>query len=120
MDGDLTPERIQKLIESATNPVAHYRRQICARLASQIYNQFGIDGLLDLLTGIDNAGRFSSIVVIDRDEIDNFLFDTYGVFDPDMFEKVQLTESWDDFIAETLEKAGKVLGEIVEDILKEG
>lgn len=120
MDGDLTPERIHKLIQSATNPVAHYRRQVCKRLANQIYNQFGIDGLLDLLSGIDDAGRFASVVVIDRDEIDNFLFETYGIFDPDMFEKVQLSEAWDDFLAETLEKSGKALGEIIESIVREG
>jgi hypothetical protein len=119
MDGDLTPEKIQRLVESATNPVAHYRRQICRRLARQTYNQFGIDGLMDLLTGIDDAGRFSSVVVIDRDEIDNFLFETYGIFDPDMFEKVQMTDEWDEFIAETIERSGMVIGRIIDSIVRE-
>ncbi len=119
MDEDLTPERIKNLVDSATNPIVHYRRQICRRLAKQIYNQFGVDGLLDLLTGIDEAGRFASVVVIDRDEIDNFLFDTYGVFDPDMFDKVQLTAQWDEFVCEILERSGAAVGEIINSIVND-
>lgn len=119
MDGDLTPDRLKHLVDSATNPSAHYRRQICRRLSKQIYNQFGIDGLLDLLTGIDEAGRFSSVVVIDRDEIDNFLFEQYGIFDPDMFEKVQLSDEWDDFVADVLAESGKKIGEIINLIIEE-
>lgn len=119
MDDDLTPEKLQRIVESATNPVVSYRRQICRRLARQTYNQFGIDGLLDLLSGIDDAGRFASVVVIDRDEVDNFLFDNYAIFDPDMFEKVQMTEEWDAFIADTMSEAGRVIGEIVQSIIED-
>ena len=63
------------------------------------------------------VGRFSSVVIIDRDEIDNYLFNTYGSFDPDMFEKVQLTQEWDDFIVETMDRAGAALGKIVDGIV---
>lgn len=119
MDDGLTPDKLNRLVGSATNPLAHYRRQICTRLARQTYNQFGIDGLLDLLSGIDEAGRFSSIVVIDRDEIDNYLFDNYGIFDPDMFEKIQMTEEWDEFVAKVLDFSGRAMGSIIESIVQE-
>lgn len=117
MDDGSEPDKLQRLVDSAVNPVQAYRRQICHRLVKQSYNQFGIDGLLDLLGGIDMVGRFSSVVIIDRDEIDNYLFNTYGSFDPDMFEKVQLTQEWDDFIVEVMDRAGATLGKIVDGIV---
>lgn len=117
MDEDMTPERLHKLVSSAVDPSGAYRKQICKRLAHQIYNQFGVDGLLDLLGGIDDAGRFASVVVADRDEIDNYLYCEYGTFDKDIFDKVQMTEEWDDFIAETMDRAGTVLGKIVDDLV---
>lgn len=117
MDEDLTPDKIKRIVDSATHPAVSYRRQICRRLAHQTYNQFGIDGLLDLLSGIDDAGRFNSIVVIDRDEVDNFLFENYAIFDPEMFLKVQMTEAWDDFVTQTIAESGRVIGEIIQDII---
>ena len=119
MDDDLTPERLKRIVDSAANPITSYRRQICRRLAKQTYNQFGIDGLLDLLSGIDEAGRFASIVVADRDEIDNYLFLEHGAFDPDMFEKVQITDEWDQFVAETMDRAGAVVGKIIDGLIEQ-
>lgn len=118
MDEDMTPERLHRLVASAVNPEAAYRKQICKRLASQIYNQFGVDGLLDLLSGIDDAGRFASIVIADRDEIDNYLYTEFGTFDKDIFDKVQMSEEWDSFIAETMDRAGTVLGKIVDGFME--
>jgi len=115
---DMTPERLHKLVESAVNPKAHYRRNICRRLAAQTYNQFGIEGLFDLLTGIDDAGKFQSVIVADRDEIDNYLFSEFGIFDQDMFEKIQMTDEWDDFLASVLEQSSNVLADIIKKIVE--
>lgn len=109
------PMNFGKLVESATNPAAFFRRGVCRRLVRQIHNQFGVEGLYDLLTGIDDTGKFVSIVIADRDEIDNYLFEQHGTFDPDMFDKVQLTDEWDDFIASIIEQAGTTLGGIIDD-----
>ena len=117
-EDDFTSDKIHKLIESAINPRAFYRRNICKRLVSQIYNQFGVDGILDILTGVDEIGRFQSVIVADRYEIDNYLYSEHGIFDADMFEKVQMTDEWDDFMNLTLEQSSIVLGAIVDSIVR--
>lgn len=108
-------ENFSKLVESATNPAAFFRRGVCRRIAHQIHNQFGVEGLYDLLTGIDDIGKFVSVVIADRDEIDNYLFETHGTFDPDMFEKVQLSDRWDEFMADIIHQAGDTLGIIIDE-----
>lgn len=118
-DDDLTPEKIHKLIESAVNPKAHYRRSICRRLAFQTYNQFGTEGLFDLMSGIDDAGQFQTVIIADRDEIDNYVFQKYGTFDNDMFEKIQLSEEWNEFIANMMEQGSGVLETLITKLLNE-
>lgn len=119
MDDDgLTPKKLEKLVNSAINPTVAYRKEICRRLARQIHNQFGIEGLFDLLTGIDEIGNLSSVVISERTEIDNYLFENYGIFDPDMFEKIQLSDEWDDLLADILENVGSRVAEIIDGIVE--
>lgn len=116
-DEGLTPKKLERLINSATNPTVAYRREICRRLARQIYNQFGPEGLFDLLTSIDDIGNMSSVVVSERTEVENYLFKEHGIFDPDIFEKVQLSDEWDEFVDAVFESAGETVARIVDDIV---
>lgn len=111
-------ERLNHLIQSAVNPKDHYRRAICRRLASQTFHQFGVEGLMDLLTGVDDIGKFQSVIVADRDEIDNYVFEKYGIFDPDMMEKIQMSDKWDSFLSDMLAESSKMLGEIIKDVIE--
>jgi hypothetical protein len=111
---EFKPENLHKLVESAVNPKAHYRRSICRRLAFQTLNQFGTEGLFDLMSGIDDAGQFQTLIIADRDEIDNYLFQKYGIFDNDMFEKVQLSEEWNEFLGTMMEQGSAVLEKIIQ------
>lgn len=116
---EFTPENLHKLVESAVNPKAHYRRSICRRLAHQTYNQFGIEGLFDLLSGVDDAGQFQTVIICDRDEIDNYVFQKYGTFDNDMFEKIQISEEWSEFTASMMEQGSAVLEALIGKLLDE-
>lgn len=116
-DEGLTPKKIEKLVESAVNPTVAYRREICRRLAKQIYNQFGLDGLFDLLTGIDEIGKLTSVVISERSEIENYVFEKHGVFDPDIFEKVQLSDEWDELLDELIQNAGQGVASIIDNVI---
>lgn len=119
-DEGLTPKKIERLVKSAINPTLAYRREICRRLARQIYNQFGMDGLYDLLNGVDEMGSMSSVVISERNEIENYLFQKHGIFDPDIFEKVQLSDDWDELLARLIDDAGQGVAEIIDNIVAEG
>lgn len=115
----LSPDGLRRLVNAAIDPQNSFRRTFCRRLAKQVFNQFGQEGLLDLLTGIDIAGKFVSVVVADKSEIEDYLFKEHGVYDEDMFERIQMTDDWDEFMSDTLERAGVVLGKIIDDIMRE-
>lgn len=113
-DEGLSFEGLRKIIDSAIDPEASFRRSFCRRLASQVHTQFGQEGLLDLLTGIDLSGKFVSVIVLDKSEVENYLFTEHGVYDEGIFERVQMTDEWDEFLANTLDRAGAVIGELLD------
>lgn len=118
MDDDgLTPEKYERIIEAAINPHVAFRQMLCQRLVSQIHAQFGPAGLGELLSAIDEQGRFASLVVADRGEVDNYVFEHYGVFDEFLFEDIQISEQWMDFLEETTRNASVVLGEVIDELL---
>lgn len=117
-DDGLTPEQIDRIIDAAVNPHLAFRNMLCRRLVGQIHAQFGVDGLGELLRAIDDQGKFASMVLIDRGEVENYVFEHYGVFDEYVFEDIQMTERWSEFMEETGKEASHVLGEIIDEILK--
>ena len=117
-DDGLTPKKLERLVGSAVNPTVAYRKEICRRLARQIYNQFGPEGLYDLLNGIDDIGNMASIVIAEKNEIENYLFQTHGIFDQDIFEKILLSDEWDDLIANLIEDAGERVAGIIDSIIE--
>lgn len=118
-DEGLTPDKLERIIESAVHPRDAYRRAICRRLVTQTFRQFGPESVIDMLSAIDDLGHFASVVLIDRDEIDNYLFLEHGSFDSTMFDKVQDTDEWQEFIDETLARAGAVLGKIIDELVEQ-
>lgn len=113
----MDPDKLHKIVQSAINPLGEFRRAFCKRVVESVAGQFGDEGLYDLLLGIDAVGNFSSTVVASRDEIDNYLFTNYGTFDPDMYEKIQISEEWADFLGHVMAEAGATLGKIIDDIM---
>lgn len=115
----LNPKKLERLVNSAVNPTPAYRREICYRLVRQTYNQFGMEGLYDILTGVDNIGKMASVVVSDKNEIEDYLFSEYGIFDQDIFEKMQLSQEWDEFIAELLDWSSQRIAHILQVIIED-
>ena len=117
-DEGLGFDGLRRLVDATIDPQSSFRKAFCRRLASQVYNQFGQEGLLDLLTGIDLSGKFVSVIVADKSEIENYLFSEHGIYDDGAFEQIQMTDEWDDFLAETLERAGAVLGKLLDEMVE--
>lgn len=113
----MDPDKLHKIVQSAINPLEVFRRAFCQRLAESVNNQFGDEGLYDLLLGIDAVGNFGSVVVVNRDEIDNYMFSTYGTFDESMYEKIIMSEEWADFLGHVMAEAGATLGKIIDDMM---
>jgi hypothetical protein len=61
--------------------------------------------------------RFSSLIVLERNEIEEYAFNNYGIFDPDMITKVQFTKAWEDFVHEVIEMSGLASAAAVNEVV---
>lgn len=117
-DEDL-PEAIQALVFAAVDPEAYFRRTAARQMVREFYKKFGDQVLFDLLAAIDSIDKFASLVVLERPEVDNYLFEHHGFFDNDMFIKLQMTEAWNNFMAETVQRSGLAASKAIEEILSD-
>jgi len=120
MDDDeaLTPEQINALVYAAIDPEAVFRRQAAAGLVREFHKKFGDMALVDLLVAVDNVEKFASLIVLERNEVDNYLFEKHGTFDDDIMTKIQMTEAWDEFVQDTIEKSGLAASKAIEQVVR--
>jgi hypothetical protein len=116
MDEDL-PEEIKSLVASAINPEGHFRRMAAKSIVREFHKRFGDMALLDILVAVDGMDKYASAIVMERSEIDNYVFQHYGVYDDDMFTKAQMTDAWNDFMDETVHRSGLAAAKAVEEVL---
>ena len=114
----MDPDKLHKIVQSAINPLEVFRRSFCQRVVESVNSQFGTEGLYDLLLGIDAVGNLGSVVVINRDEIDNYMFSNFGTFDEFMYDKIIMSEEWADFMNHVMAEAGATLGKIIDDAME--
>jgi hypothetical protein len=120
MDDDeaLTPEQINALVYAAIDPEATFRRQAAAGLVREFHKKFGDMALVDLLVAVDNVEKFASLIVLERNEVDNYLFEKHGTFDEDIMTKIQMTEAWDEFVHQVIESSGLAASKAIEQIVR--
>lgn len=118
MDEDL-PEDIKSLVSSALNPEGHFRRMAAKSMVREFYKRFGDIALLDILVAVDSLDKYASAVVMERSEIDNYVFKQYGIYDDDMFTKAQMTDTWNEFMDQMVHLSGLAGVRAVEEVLRD-
>lgn len=110
-------EELDKIIKYAIDPQSAFRRKNAVRIVKEFHKRYGDAVLLDFLVGIHNLDKFYSAILLERSEIENYVFTKYGVFDDDMFAKLQLTDSWDDFIQRLVHESGLAAVDAVAEVM---
>lgn len=113
----LTPEQITNLIFTVIDPEAAFRKNAARGLVREFQKRFGDLGLVDLLIALDSTDRFASMIVLERNEIENHLFERYGLFDEDLITKVQFTDAWDDFVHDTIDRSGIAAAKAIAEVI---
>jgi hypothetical protein len=108
---------IHKIIQYAMNPEAAFRRKSAVNMVKEFHKRYGDAVLVDILVGVDRIEKLSSAVVLERSEIDNYVFAKYGVFDEDMFIKLQLTDSWEEFMNQLVHDSGRAAVDAVSEVM---
>lgn len=57
-----------------------YRKDVCLLLAGKIKTEFGIEGLCELIAGIDTTAGWVSDILLESSDIDDVLFEEHGIY----------------------------------------
>lgn len=68
-----------------------YRSHFCNIIANRVYDEFGIDGLCDLMIAIDKRAGWISDIIIEDADLHDALFTTHGVYDNDAIIKARMS-----------------------------
>lgn len=68
-----------------------YRSHFCNIIASRVWEEFGVEGMCDLMIAIDKKAGWISDIIIEDADIHDSLFKTYGVFDNDAIIKARMS-----------------------------
>ena len=71
-----------------------YRRHYCDIVAHKVYNEFGYDGMCELMLSMDKKADWISDIILESSDLDNIAFKKYGTFDPHISAKARHTQSF--------------------------
>lgn len=74
-----------------------YRKDLCLILAGKVKSEFGVEGLCELISGIDATAGWISDILLESGDIDDFLFAEHGVYIENSIDLARKTESMKKF-----------------------
>jgi hypothetical protein len=68
-----------------------YRTHFCSIVVNRLYEEFGVEGMCELMMTIDKRAGWISDILIEDADIHDALFNTHGVFDDDAIVKARMS-----------------------------
>jgi hypothetical protein len=109
--------QMRSLVFSLVSPEKVFRKQTVKRIVNEFVKRYGSDVLVDFLVAVDSTDLLASVIVLDRGEIDEYMFQKYGLFDNDMMVKVQMTDRWEQFSHDVVEMSGVAAQEAIAEVM---
>ena len=69
-----------------------YRSHFCNIVVNRLYEEFGVEGMCELMMAIDNRAGWISDILIEDTELHDALFNIHGVFDDDAIVKARMSK----------------------------
>jgi len=66
-----------------------YRSHLCDSLVYRVHDEFGSEGLCDLMIKIDGAAGWISDIVLDGPDLEDMMFNRHGIFDENIMMKAR-------------------------------
>ena len=70
-----------------------YRSHLCSTLVQRVFTEFGPEGLAEMMLKIDETGGWISDILLEAPDLENAMFDKFGVFDPQVTAKARDTKA---------------------------
>ncbi len=73
-----------------------YRDHLCAVLIARVYDEFGNEGLCNVMQQMDLKANWVSDIIFEASDFDNALFTRHGTYDDEIVEKARQTQAFVD------------------------
>jgi hypothetical protein len=73
-----------------------YRDHLCAILIGRVYDEFGNEGLCNIMQQMDLKANWVSDIIFEASDFDNALFKRHGTYDDEIVEKARQTQAFID------------------------
>lgn len=83
---------ISDFISQSRDAETIYRNHLCSILVNRIFDEFGSDGLCELMVQIDNKAGWISDIIFDQADFNNAMFKRHGTFDNEIVEKARRSD----------------------------
>jgi hypothetical protein len=70
-----------------------YRDHLCAVLIGRIYDEFGNEGLCNVMSQMDIKANWVSDIIFEASDFDNALFKRHGIYDDEIVVKARGTQA---------------------------
>jgi hypothetical protein len=80
---------LSEFMSSAAEAETMYRSNLCNLIVNRVFNEFGYEGLCQMMIAIDKRGAWISDILIDTNDLDDILFSKFGTFDEDAIRKAR-------------------------------
>jgi hypothetical protein len=69
-----------------------YRTHFCNIAVNRLYDEFGVEGMCELMMAIDKRAGWISDILIEDTELHDALFNVHGIFDDDAITKARMSK----------------------------
>lgn len=90
-------DNLAAALDGESEQALAYRKDLCFILAGKIKSEFGVEGLCQLISGIDETAGWISDILLESGDIDDFLFQAHGVYIENSIDLARKTEAMKKF-----------------------
>ena len=70
-----------------------YRSHLCTTLVQRVHSEFGAEGLAEMMLKIDETGGRISDILLEAPDLENAMFEKFGIYDPELTKKARDTRA---------------------------
>lgn len=89
-------EFLSQFMSSGTADIL-YRKNYCDIVTQKVYNEFGYDGIAELMIAMDKRADWISDILFEAPDLENVAFKEFGVFDDKLAQKARHTAAFKQF-----------------------
>jgi len=86
-------EMIGEFMSGSMTVQSLYRSHLCATIVHRVFDEFGTEGMAELMVKIDDRAEWITDILFDSNDLQDIAFKKYGVYDDEIAIKARHTSA---------------------------